>query len=151
MKSRPQGRGPGLHGTPRPTGAPSPPGQEIYSAATPGKWGEALQAEQVFLQSQSSGAALGLSAWGRGQGAGRRKRIRGTKVFLVLINCRERPYTLRTCIFTLLASHNCGPGSQGSASQTLQWSDFPGTHPARGGSSSSLARSDLGSQESKGC
>lgn len=68
-----------------------------------------LQAEQVFLQSQSSGTALGLSAWGRGQGAGRRKRIRGTEVFLVLINCRERPYTLRTCIFTLLASHNCGP------------------------------------------
>lgn len=128
-------------GTPHPTGAPSPSGQEIDSAATPWKWGEAPASRAV------SGTAPGLSAWGRGLGGGRGSEAPKP-------SCQDglqrRRCTLRTYISTLLASCSCGSGLPRECGP---WDGLAplGTHLAWGNSSSRLARPDLGSQKSKGC
>lgn len=124
----------GSTGTPHTTNAPSPPGQETYSAATPGKWGEAPASR---VGQWDSPRALSL-----GQGAGRKKRIRGAKAFHARLNYRKWRKTLRTCTFTILASQAWVWPPKGMLPGPCNGLASLGDTPSWGGSFSSSARPD---------
>lgn len=95
-----------------------------------GKWGEA-PASRVSRWDGPRTLSLG-------QGAGRKKRIRGTKAFLA----RERRAHSGLALPCFWPRTAVGLASRGSAPWTLQRPGFPGNTPP---SFSSVARADLGS------